>query len=310
MKHVFLIGVCTASIVAVGCSGAAQPLTSPTAALGSATTANSDGSTLKVNAPPLINPIAGVRAEDRRPTLVWGNSTAKYGGVGMAYDIELSTPAAVVYARTVGDSPDFGAHLVEIELDYDTVYSWRVRPRVGNEFGPWSGWETFLSPTRPAPVVVPPTGAPPGACAAPVSPMGAGETRRPRPNHSAVVRSVADARPDLLHASCQEHGGNWEFMDRAVDALRSVDGRYGYNAKRGNTNDPSVDVVSYFYGADPNNFQGSPQVYIFDVIGGHCGSNPFVVWNDVTDITFESGTLGRTIYPRPGRNVAACAPPQ
>jgi hypothetical protein len=42
------------------------------------------------------------------------------------------------------------------------------------------------------------------------------------------------------------------------------------------------------------------------MIGGYCGANPFIVWNDVTDITFSSGTLGRTMYPRPGRNVTPC----
>jgi hypothetical protein len=89
--------------------------------------------------------------------------------------------------------------------------------------------------------------------------MGPGESRKPQPNHSHVVRSVADARPDLLFNSCQEHGGTWEFMDRTVDALRAVDGRYGYNAKRGNMNDPSLDVVSYFYGSDLGAFQGSPR---------------------------------------------------
>src|SRR5687767_11893554 len=107
-----------------------------------------------------------------------------------------------------------------------------------------------------------------------------------------------------MQNSCQEHGGSWEFMDRTIDALRAKDGRYGYNAKRGNMNDPSLDVVSYFYGPDVNaNIHGRPEVYIFDIIGGHCGATPFVVWVDVTDITFQSGTLGRTMYPRPGRNV-------
>ena len=95
-------------------------------------------------------------------------------------------------------------------------------------------------------------------------------------------------------------------MDRTVDALRARNGRYGYNAKRGNMNDPSLDVVSYFRGADANSFQGSSDVYIFDMIGGHCGATPSIIWSDVTDVTFDSGTLGRTMYPRPGRVVAPC----
>ena len=51
-----------------------------------------------------------------------------------------------------------------------------------------------------------------------------------------------------------------------------------------------------------------PLYFIFDLIGGHCGSTPSVIWNDVTAVTFDSGTVGRTMYPRPGRTVPACAP--
>ena len=47
-------------------------------------------------------------------------------------------------------------------------------------------------------------------------------------------------------------------MDRTIDALRAKDGRYGYNCKRGNCNDPSVDVASYFY-ANGDNIQGPPR---------------------------------------------------
>jgi hypothetical protein len=293
-------------MAAAACSQAPQALTAPTSSTGGSTaaTAAADGSTLKVTAPALVAPVEGVRAEDRRPTLIWLNSTGKYGGIGVAYDIELSTPTAVVYSATVGESPDLGAHLLNFDLDFDTVYSWRVRAHLGNPdaYGPWSSWASFLSPARPV-AAAPVGGALLGGCAAPMSPMGPGETRKPRPNDSATVRAIASAFPAALQHSCQPEGGTWEFMDRAVDALRSIDGRYGYNCKRGNCGDPSLDVVSYYYRADPNGFQGSPDVYIFDIMGGHCGPTPSVIWNDVTDITFTSGTLGRTTYPRPGRVV-------
>jgi hypothetical protein len=295
----------------IACTQASQSITAPSASVGGSLANAADGSSLKVTAPALVSPIDGVRAEDRRPTLIWLNSNGRYGSVGVAYDIELSTPAAVVYTRTVGENPDFGAHLVDLELDYDTVYSWRMRAHVGNPdtVGPWSSWTTFLSPTRPTSTA--PSGGgggsvATGGCAAPISPLGAGETRKPRPNDSATVRAVANAFPAALQHSCQPEGGSWEFMDRAIDALRAVDGRYGYNAKRGNTNDPSLDVASYFY-ANGTEINGRAEVYIFDMIGGHCGSTPSVIWTDVTDVTFQSGTLGRTIYPRPGRVVAPCA---
>jgi len=264
---------------------------------------------LKISPPALINPIDGVRAEDRRPTFIWANAVARYAGVGVAYDIEVSSPSAVIYTQTVGESQDFGAHLFPTDLEYDTTYTWRMRARVGNEMGPWSSSASFVAPSRPVVVAPPPvaTGGTGVGCAAPISPLAAGENRKPRPNESGTVRDIANAFSAALRNSCQEHGGSWEFMDRVVDALRAKDGRWGYNAKRGNTNDPSLDVVSYYYGGG-DNIQGNPQVYIFDIIGGHCGANPSAGWNDVTDITVNSGTLGRTIYPRPGRTVPACTP--
>jgi hypothetical protein len=292
----------------IACTQPAQSITSPSAAAGGSTANAADGSTLKVTAPPLVSPVDGERAEDRRPTLIWVNSQGRYGTIGVAYDLEVSSPTAVVYSRTVGESPDIGAHLMDLTLDYDVVYSWRARARVGDQFGPWSSWASFLSPARPVAVAAPAGSTATGGCAAPLSALQPGESRRPRPNDSAIARSIASQFPTALAHSCQEHYGSagWEYMDRTVDAMRAKDGRYGYNAKRGNMNDPSVDVVSYFY-ANGDNINGRPEVYIFDIIGGHCGATPTPIWTDVTDITFNSGTLGRTMFPRPGRVVAPCA---
>lgn len=303
MKFDIRVGICLAALtISAACSKSPEAPTAPSATQGvpSAATAAADGSTLKFSAPALIAPVGGDRAEDRRPTLIWANARSKYGNFGVAYDIEVSTEAATVYERTVGESQHSGAHLLEFETEFDTKYFWRMRARVGNEFGPWSSYAEFLSPKKPVPTGFSFAGV--ASCTAPLAPMGPGETRKPRPNDSAIVRAVAAAFPGALVNSCQEHGGTWEFMDRSVDALRSKDGRYGYNAKRGDMNNPSVDVVSYFY-ANTTDFQGSEKVYIFDMVGGHCGPNPHITWQDVTDITFNSGTVGRTMYPRPGRNV-------
>jgi hypothetical protein len=308
MKFDFRVGICLAvSMAGAACTQTPQLLSTPTAIVGSPTEDAADGSNLKVTPPALVSPVDGARAEDRRPTLVWLNSNGKYSSIGVAYDIELSTPTTVVYSQTVGETPDLGAHLIPIDLEFDTVYSWRVRAHLGDLFGPWSSWASFVSPARPvatAPTITNTTGA---GCAAPISALGPGETRKGRPNHSHIVRDIANTFAGAFRNSCQEHGGSWEFMDRSVDALRTVDGRYGYNAKRGNMNDPSMDVVSYFY-ANGDNIQNRHEVYIFDIIGGHCGPTPSVVWGDVTDITVSSGTIGRTMYPRPGRVVPACTP--
>ena len=304
MKFDMRVGIALAvAAISAGCSQTPQAPTAPSANAGTVSAATAaDGSTLKVSAPALVSPVESEQLNDRRPTLVWANSTGKYAGIGVAYDLQVSSPTAVVYDMTVGETENFGQHLLPFDLEYSTTYSWRARARIQNEFGPWSNWAEFKSPARPTPTFPTLPGAV-ATCVADQSPMGPGESRRPRPNHSSIVYGVANAFPASLRNSCQEHGGSWEFMDRTVDALRAFDGRWGYNAKRGNMNDPSLDVASYYYGPPIDNINNDARVYIFDLIGGHCGPNPVVIWNDVTDITFQSGTLGRTMYPRPGRNV-------
>ena len=116
-------------------------------------------------------------------------------------------------------------------------------------------------------------------------------TRLPLPDMSAVVARIAAERPDLLRHSCQDHGGSWEFLDTVVDELRRDDTRWGYNWKRGNVGDPSKDVVDYHWGRGED--EASTEVYIVDIIIGHCGGNPAAGWSDVTDVTYGSGTIGR-----------------
>jgi hypothetical protein len=111
------------------------------------------------------------------------------------------------------------------------------------------------------------------------------------PDMSGTVAKLASEHPDAFRNSCQDHGGSWDFMDLVVDELRRHDTRWGYNWKRGNVGDPSKDVIDYHWGRGDD--EGSTEVYIIDIIGGHCGGNPYPLWNDVTDATYGSGTVGR-----------------
>jgi hypothetical protein len=309
MKFNIRVGIgLTAVAVLVSCASAPQAPTAPSAALRRETsaTAAADGSTLKFFAPAQVSPTGGERVEDRRPSLIWANAVSKYGEIGVAYEIEVNSPSAMIYTQIVGESANFGAHLLPFDLEYDTMYSWRIRARLADEVGPWSNATEFRSPARPVAFTPPPTvggGSP--VCAAPVSPLADGETRKPRPNESALVRSVANQFPAALRNSCQSHGGSWEFMDRAIDTARAKDGRWGYNAKRGQMHDPSHDVMSYYWGP-LGDIQGRHEVYIIDIISGHCGSTPVTTWLDVTSVTAAQGTVGRTMYPRPGRTVTSC----
>ena len=87
-------------------------------------------------------------------------------------------------------------------------------------------------------------------------------------------------------------------MDLAVTALRAKDTRWGYNCKRGDCSDPSIDVVDYFWGN--GEAQGSTNVYLVDIISAVCpGGAQSPAWIDQTQTTLDEGTVGRWIYPRP-----------
>jgi hypothetical protein len=133
-------------------------------------------------------------------------------------------------------------------------------------------------------------GAPPPGPRSPNPPPG---TLLPfRGQDGAVVERLARERPDLLHASCREHGGNNRFMFEAVRRLRAVDNRYGLNWKRGNFGDLSQDIVTYNASSESDEGARSPNIYIIDIIGGHCGSNPSAAWINQTQATRNAGTIG------------------
>lgn len=131
-------------------------------------------------------------------------------------------------------------------------------------------------------------GAPPPG---PRAPNPAPGQRLPLPAYGAgIIEQLARERPDLLHASCKEHGGNNRFMFEAVRRLRARDNRFGLNWKRGLHGDLSQDIVTYNGTDQPDEGNRSP--YIVDIIGGHCGNNPSAAWIDQTGATRAAGTIG------------------
>jgi len=70
-----------------------------------------------------------------------------------------------------------------------------------------------------------------------------------------------------------------------------VDTRWGYNWKRGVVGDPSLDVLAYHRYRGPD--EGATEVYLVDIILGHCGDAPTATWIDITQVTREAGAIGR-----------------
>lgn len=110
----------------------------------------------------------------------------------------------------------------------------------------------------------------------------------PLPNRAAVVQEMARLYPNDLRNSCVEHGGNNIWLFRLVQRLRQEDTRWGLNWKRANPGDMSQDVVTYNFGSQAD--EGTRQVHVVDVIGGHCGSNPSWAWIDQT-VLWSTGAM-------------------
>ncbi len=121
----------------------------------------------------------------------------------------------------------------------------------------------------------------------------------PGPDEYALVQQVAADHPDWLANSCVDTGGNNDFLFEVVRRLRKKDDRWGLNWKRGVVGDLSQDVVDYHYGEGVS--EGSQEVYIFDMITGHCGASPSAGWIDQTQATLDANTIG--IWTLAGQNL-------
>jgi hypothetical protein len=169
---------------------------------------------------------------------------------------------------------------------------------VGSGVVDFLGQFTMELSTSTAAIFGGPGGSNPGA-------GGAGGNSVPGPGDPALPSGLSIVQGATtavqLAESCQDAGGNWAFMDAAVEALRATDPRWGYNGKRGNVADPSKDAIAYYFGpGDP--WVGSNQVYVVDIINCHCpeiqggGCSPSVAFTDVT--CYDGSCIGAWVYPR------------
>jgi hypothetical protein len=229
------------------------------------------------------------------------------GSSNVVYRIEVGTapdPGSIVAVLTAAPDASGTTSIAVGSVPYATTYYWRAYATDGTITSPYSAVVSFRTPNAPAGGGGGTGGGGTGGGGTGGGGTGGGGTgsggrtpnptsgRLPLPGYGAsVVSDVAAQYPAALRNSCQSHGGTWEFMDRLVDRLRTFDSRWGYNGKRGNSGDPSHDVVDYNFGSQRD--EGTTDVYIIDVIGGHCGSGPSPAWVDQTELTRSQGTIGR-----------------
>ncbi len=227
-----------------------------------------------VGTPTPLSPADGADVTATRPELIVTNGevSTNAGAVEIEYQINDGSTAdgGATFKVSIGSGgTTTGMFDDALQLGQ---FSWRARASNGPATSDWSATFRFNVVT---------------GSRAPDPPPG---QDLPLPNREGVIRELAATHPGELADSCQEDGGTWDFMDLALARLRMEDARWGWNCKRGNCYDISLDVLNYHFGAGPS--EGSTQVYIIDIIGGHCGPDPSWAWIDQTDATVDNGDIG------------------
>jgi hypothetical protein len=156
------------------CSGSPQTMLSPTGSDPVNLALNPDGSSLKASAPSGLSPGGGDTLDTVRPTLTFTAATARFQGAALDHELQIvNANDQVVYSSGSVSSP----HGVPTDLSYGDNFWWRVRARVGDQFGPWSAYAQFRTPDPPSLAPVPSGGggvlpfAPPAEC----GPFGPGD---------------------------------------------------------------------------------------------------------------------------------------
>ena len=253
--------------------------------------------------PTPVTPAEGATIDGLRPTFRVNNPTVT--GIGDTVSIELQiarnrgfNPVEVTIRESARSRGNTDLQPPR-DLNAGTRYFWRSRGVAGARMSDWSAVRSFE--TRRSGGGSPGGGGgSPGTGSSPNAPFTTSGGSPPNMRH--VVEQVAREYPRDLANSCPEEGGNWNFLDRVVERLRAIDGRWGYNCKRGDCRHVSVDVVDYYRGRGANRSaaQNSTDVAIIDIISKVCGAgaNPSPTWIDQTEVTREHGAIGRWRYPR------------
>ena len=195
-------------------------------------------------------------------------------------------------------------------LEFDTVYSWRVRARVGDdvrtvvELGGVPVAGTARRPRRPTITAGGSDGLRRAALAdgSGRDPQAAGRMTR---RSCARSRMRSRRRSGIPARNTAVRGNSWiaplTRCARRTAATATTQARQHERPVASTWRATSTPTTTEFQGRRRSTSSTSS--------AATAARRRSLSWGDVTDITISSGTLGRTMYPRPGRNVtpAACA---
>lgn len=277
---------------------------SPSAVAGGTSSLNADGSNLKATAPNAVFPFADATSVPVEAILTVqpAKGTQIVANFPHKFEVSDSDSFGTILSSGMGSADSQGLiRYFTTALPAAKKVFWRSRAELSDKYGPWSQVLAFTTvgasttpttPTTPtdpnAPAVGPrPNDPPPG-------------TRLPLPNARPFIDAMSSQLGTL--ASCpfgRKYSSN-PWLDKLVDNLRATDARWGYNGKptrtaADNNGFPVTcagDEIAYHYGAGDS--LNSPNVYLIDTLGGHCGPTPATTYRDFTGEEPGFWTLTRT----------------
>ena len=129
-----------ATALTLACSQSSAPPTSPAGIDGGGSSANADGSTLKVTSPTLASPVGGIEVTDSSPILTINNSTGRFvQNLALSYVFEvLNANGQVVYRSNPVAAGSGGqtSHHMPQDLEFNANFTWRAWAVYQNQRGP------------------------------------------------------------------------------------------------------------------------------------------------------------------------------
>jgi len=274
------------AVVAVACESGMRSPVSPSAAIGSVSALNADGSNLKASSPLAIAPLFESTNIAVTPTLAARAGAVKYGNAALAqrFQVADSDNFSNIVSSGMGatDASGVTRFTVDPALAASKRYVWRVRAEMNDAVGPWSNVMAFTT-VGAGGTPVAPSG--PSTGGGPRTPDPAPGVRLPLPDMFGTLQRFSDAS-NSCPRGLKYVNNPWQ--DSVIDAFRQVDTRWGYNGKptrtaADNNGVPVVaagDEAAYHYGGGAD--QGSFDVHLVDMLGGHCGAAPSITWRVFT----------------------------
>ncbi|HUQ86354.1 MAG TPA: hypothetical protein VM096_02275 [Vicinamibacterales bacterium] len=283
--HVKKAALVLCAVVAMACESGMNSPVSPSAVTGSGSSLNSDGSNLKATSPLAIAPLFEATNISTTPTLAARAGAGRYEKSSFGQRFQVSADDfATITTEGMGavDASGVARYTVDPALATGKRYVWRVRAEMNDAAGPWSNVMAFT--TAGAGTTPVGSGGGGGSSTGPRTPDPAPGVRLPLPDMRGVLAQFSDASQSCPRGLKYV---NNPWQDRVIDAFRQQDTRWGYNGKPTRTaaDNGGVPVIAagdeaaYHYSAGPD--QGSTEVHLVDMLGGHCGS-PSITWRVFT----------------------------